>query len=82
MVSFNIREPTNNNAGHSHIIMTESGMRFKEMEGFLKTPMTLLVLYIPGSRDFLNRVDICAQKNTVDRSEVVVMMFYVCREDV
>jgi hypothetical protein len=42
LVSFNIREPTNNNAGHSHIIMTESGMRFREMEGFLKTPMTLL----------------------------------------
>ena len=29
MVSFNIREPANNNVGHSHIIMTESGMRWK-----------------------------------------------------
>jgi hypothetical protein len=27
-------------------------------------------------------VDICGQKNAVDRSEVVVMMFQVCREDV
>jgi hypothetical protein len=40
LVSFNIREPANNNTGHSHIIMTESGMRFLEMGGFLKTPIT------------------------------------------
>jgi hypothetical protein len=42
LASFNIKEPANNNAGHSHIIMTESGMRFLEMEGFLKTPITLV----------------------------------------
>src|SRR5271154_2977032 len=40
LVSFNIREPANNNAGHSHTIRPESKMRFLGMGGFLKTPMT------------------------------------------
>jgi len=41
LVSFNIREPANNNAGHSHTIRPESKMRFLGMGGFLKTPMTM-----------------------------------------
>jgi len=40
-VSFNIKEPANNNAGYSRIIMTESRMRILEMGGFLKTPITI-----------------------------------------
>jgi len=39
--SFNIlKELANNNTGHSHIIMTGSGMRFLEMGRFLKSPIT------------------------------------------
>jgi len=38
LASFNIKEPANNNAEHSHIIMTESGMRLLEMGGFFENP--------------------------------------------
>jgi hypothetical protein len=51
LVSFNIKEQANNNAGHSHTIMTESGMRFLEMGRLLRTPITGLKINLLAASD-------------------------------